>query len=376
MTRHAKIDKFNVAEKIIELARNNKELTVYNITKELRKLSRKNNDPNLDVRPESVRRILNELVRLKVLAEPSSEKNSRKGSRRAKRPYKLLWNPEKAMKIVQCWKKFHSLHRELSALKRLTDSKKQEFDFSDLSYKFCPYLVLLGISWVEGLTGFLGKFDWGTFLNRAIPLYGAVFSLRHDQELRLLNEDYVGGEFFVVSGQDSCRFFEEARWVEYVARRKAKTEIENKLLEMFYTGHDFKCASIHYGDGAGTLSNYILGVKYFIEDSRLVIFDLSPNPFLMRIDNEKITDAFNKLIDNLQRKHKKVKFIQVRAISEAMGEFLRSIGFEEREKFYLYIKTEKVNEVSRFIVELSKNPSLSNEREWIIRVFEKKVVYS
>ncbi|WP_258083467.1 hypothetical protein [Thermococcus thermotolerans] len=361
MVRPKDTEKFTkIAYKIIDFAHDGNELTVYSLSKKL------------EERPETVRRILDELVRLKVLSKPSLEENLQKGRRRVKL-YKLIWDPEKAKEIVQCWKKFHSLRRELNALKHLADSKEQKFEFSELSYKFCPYIVLLGIDLIEGVRGFLGKFDWKTFLDRAIPLYGAVFSLRHDQELRILNEDYVGGEFFVVSGKNSCRFFEEARWVEYVARRKAKMEIENRLLEMFHGENEFQCLSIHYGDGTGALSNYLLGVRYFIEGSRLIVFDFSPNPFLTKTDDENVAKAFKKLIEYLQEKHDKVRFIQVRAISGAMGEFLESLGFEEREKLYLYIKTEKLSSGSRFVVELSRNPPSASEMEWVVRIFEKKV---
>ncbi len=376
MGRPAKINKFKVAEKIVELAlkweKEGKELTIYNVTKELRVLSKKNNDPELDVRLQSVSRVLDELMRLKVLAKPPSEKNPQKGRRRAK-PYKLLWPPEKAKKIIQCWEEFHSLREKLNVLKHLVDSKEQEFEFSELPYKFCPYMVLLGIDWIEGIKYFLGKFDWRTFLDRAIPLYGAVFSLRHDQELRILKEEYVGGDFFVVSGNNSCRFFEEARWVEYVARRKAKMEIENKLLELFYEGTEFRCASVHYGDGVGSLSNYILGVRYFVRDSRLVIFDFSPNPFLARNDDKNVEEAFKTLLRHLEKKYDKVKFIQVRTVSKSMEELLQLWGFEERERIYLYIRTERSKDIPRFIVELSKDPSISSEREWIIKIFEKTV---
>ncbi|MCD6188707.1 MAG: hypothetical protein J7J97_00710 [Thermococcus sp.] len=371
MGRPARIDKFRVAEEIVELASRNEELTIYNITKKLREISQKNNDPTLDVRSESVRRILKELVHLKILGEYSSDKAFRDNDR-DKKPYKLLWDPEKAKEIVQCWKDFHSLRGKLNVLKRLGDSKEQEFKLSELPYKFCPYMVLLGIDWIEGIKGFLGKFDWGTFLNRAIPLYGAVFSLRHDKELRILREKYVGGDFFVVSGNNSCRFFEEARWVEYVACRKAKIEIENKLLEMFYGENDFQCLSVHYGEDAGTLSNYLLGVRYFIEDSRLVIFDFSPNPFLKRTDDSEVMKAFEILLEYLQEKYPEVGVVQVRTVSYAMEDFLNSLGFEERKKLYLYIKTENLPGGSRFVVELSKNPPSASERGWVVKIFEKE----
>ena len=367
MGRPAKIDKFKVAEKIIELAERGDELTIYNVTKELKR------EFDFDVREESVRRILNELVRLKILAKHPEDRASPRTGRR-KKPYKLLLNPEKARAIIQCWKEFHSLREKLNALKHIADSKGQEFEFSELPYKFCPYLVLLGIDWIEGITGFLGKFDWKTFLDYAIPLYGAVFSLRHDQELRLLNEEYPGGEFFIALEGNSCSFFENARWVEYVARRKAKTEIENKLLEIFYGGNEFRCASIHYGDGGiPKLSNYILGVRYFVQDSRLIIFDLSPNPFLTKDDDEKVATAFETLVQELPKKYPEVKLIQVRSVSSAMGELLKSMGFEECCKFYLSTRTEKIGDTSRFVVEFSKNPPLVSEREWVIKVFEKRV---
>ncbi|ASJ01539.1 hypothetical protein [Thermococcus gorgonarius] len=367
MGRPAKSDKFEVAEKIIELAESGDELTIYNIYSKLRRKY------GFNVRQESVRRILNEFVRLKILAEYPEDRVSSQAGRR-KKPYKLLWDTEKARAIIQCWKEFHSLRGKLNALKSLVDSKEQEFEFSELTYKFCPYLVLLGIDWIEGITGFLGKFDWRTFLDYAIPLYGAVFSLKYDQELRVLNEEYPGGEFFIALEGNSCDFFEKARWVEYVARRKAKMEIENKLLETFYKGNEFKCASIHYGDdGVPKLSNYILGVRYFVQDSRLVVFDLSPNPFLTKDDDEKVATAFETLVQELPKKHPEVEFIQVRSVSSAMGELLKSMGFEECCKFYLSTRTEKVGDASRFIVEFSKNQPLASEREWAIRVFEKPV---
>lgn len=369
MGRPAKIDKFKVAEEIIELASKNEELTIYNLTKKLREISQKNNDPTLDVRIESVRRVLQELVRLKILAVCG---NSR-GESKEKKPYKLLWNPEKAKEIIKCWKEFYSLSEKLNILKHLADYTEENLEFSGLVYKFCPYFVLLGIDWIEGLLGFLGKFDWKTFIDKAVPLYGAVFSLRHDQELKVLNNDYIGGEFFVVSGENSCRFFEEARWVEYVARRKAKMEIENKLLEMFYDGKEFQCLSVHYGDGAETLSTYLFGVRYFIKDSRLVVFDFSPNPFLRGIDEHNIKRAFELLLENLQEKYPAVEIIQIRTVSQAMSNFLVFHGFKERERLYLYTKTEKSSHGSRFVVELSNEPPVSSEMEWIIRVFEKKV---
>ncbi|AIU69298.1 hypothetical protein TEU_02480 [Thermococcus eurythermalis] len=347
-----------IAYRIIELAQEGKELTVYNLSKELGK------------RQESVRRVLNELVRLKVLDDPIPVQNSQG---RQKKPYKLLWDPEKAKAIIECWKEFYSLQQKLKFLKHLADSKENEPELSELSYKFCPYIVLIGIDWIEGLSGFLGKFDWKTFLDKAIPLYWAVFSLRHDKKLRMLNEGYAGGNFFIVAGKNSCIFFEEARWVEYVSRRKAKMEIENKLLEMFYGGNDFHCLSVHYGDSAGTLSNYIFGVRYFIGDSRLVIFDFSPNPFLKGTDDNEVMRAFELLLEYLQEKYPEVKSVQVRSVSRVMENFLASLGFEERKELYLYTKTEKLPGSSRFIIELSKNPPSVSEMEWVVRIFEKRL---
>jgi len=56
-----------------------------------------------------------------------------------------------------------------------------------------------------------------------------------------------------------------------------------------------------------------------------------------------------------------------------MENFLASLGFEEREKMYLHIKTEKRDGGSRFIVELSKNPLSTDKRGWVVKIFEKRL---
>ncbi|AMQ18732.1 hypothetical protein A0127_05880 [Thermococcus peptonophilus] len=366
--------KFKIAKKIIELGEKGEELTVYNLTKRLREISKKEGEPKLDVGPEQVRRVLNELVKLKVLAPFQGILGEKPNGKKPKKPYQLLWPPEKAYGIVECWEESHSLQGFINALSHLEKSTKKKTRFQDLAYTLCPYMVLLGIDWIEGLTGFLGKFDWGTFLDRAIPLYNAVFSLRHDGELKALNENYIGGDFFLASGSNSCRFFEEARWVNYVARRKAKTEIEDKLLEMFYEGNELRCASLHYGNGVSSLSNYIIGIRYALVDSKIVVFDFSPNPFLRREDDGKVTKSFKKLLEYLEQTHKEAGSIQVRTLSPAMEELLKKhFGFEESDKFYLFTRTEKIKDGSRFIVEFSKNPPSVYENEWIIKVLEKKI---
>lgn len=88
--------KFKIAKKIIELGeKGGEELTVYNLTKRLREISKKEGEPKLDVGPEQVRRVLNELVKLKVLAPFQGILGEKPNGKKPKKPYQLLWPPPK-----------------------------------------------------------------------------------------------------------------------------------------------------------------------------------------------------------------------------------------------------------------------------------------